>query len=475
VLILAGLLVASILQGASSVSAAELWIVDDSTPGCPGVDFSTIQEAVDHPDVDPGDFIKVCPGVYPETVTVTKRLIFQGPQVGVDARNRPGAETTEAVLDAPGGAFDVRVDGVAIDGFWIKDATDPGWGARFDPNHSGYRFVNNIVEDNMFGIYLNSKGETESVVQWNRFRNNNWPGEVGEPLKADEGIYSDLGLANVVIDSNRFTGHVDDAIFLNGRANRISHFDVTISNNSLLSDNSIALLNTQSALIIDNLHDHSQGSAVFVGGGVRGLDIVGNEMRDGVGRGVNISREFCNGDFCTEPEPNADIRINDNQFKRNALRAIDVADGRYVGILDGRYNWWGDVWGPRGWGIGAGDAVSAHVNFFPWAVDTEFERFTVCGNRFRAGSDIVDGTSGNDILCGGGGDDIIRARGGNDLLIGGSGSDELKGGAGNDAQLGGTGHDLLRGGAGFDSLQGWQDVDLCLLEQDGGQTATCES
>jgi hypothetical protein len=486
VLLWAAVLVASVLQGASpALSQGFIWTVDDDGRGTSSdcnsatATFSTIQDAVDHGPVADGDWIKVCPGSYSETVTVTKELVLLGPQAGVDARNRLGGVTTEGILDAPGGAFNVRADGVVIDGFWIRDASDPGWGARFDPDNSGYQFVNNIVEDNQFGIYLNSDGQKESLIQRNRFRNNNWDGPpADEPFKAGEGIYSDLGLSKVVIDANRFTGHTDDAIFLNGGTGEstTSQFDVTISNNRLLSDNSIALVNTTSALIIGNEQVDSQGSAIFIGGGVRGLDVVGNVMRDGKARGVRIAEHpLCPGEPCTDPESNANIRVFDNEFIRNAGRAVDVAPGRYSGILDARFNWWGHASGPSGWGNGSGQAVSAHVNFFPWALDRDFERLAKCRNRFTRGSDIIDGTAGNDILCGGGGDDIIRGRGGNDLLIGGSGDDLLKGGGGNDALIGGPGYDLLSGGAGFDSLQGWQDLDLCIPGADGGQSATCES
>jgi len=466
--------VASLVEGASPVSAAEIWIVDDGQPCLAGVDFDSIQEAVNHPDVDPGDLVKVCPGVYSETVTVTKELRFLGPQAGVDARTRPGGDTTEAIVGRSGGAFDVRVDGVVIDGFKISGGVDPGWGVRLDPSASGYRFINNIVEDNAFGLFLNSDETSQTVVQRNLFKNNNRDAPpTGDDDRDGNGIYSDLGLNNAVIDSNNFVGHSSNAIFLAGGTfdSTTSQFDVTISSNHLGSDNAIALINTRAALIIDNVHVGSLGSGVYIGGGVRGLDIVGNVYRNGSGRGIRIAASVLR-----EPDPNSDIRIYDNEFDGNAGRAVDVEDGsRYSGILDARYNWWDSASGPSGWGNGAGQSVSAHVNFFPWALDLDFERLASCRNRSTRRSDVVDGTSGNDILCGAGGDDILRGRGGNDLLIGGSGDDLLKGAGGNDAQIGGKGFDLVSGGAGFDSLQGWEDHDLCLTGDDGGQTATCES
>ncbi|MGH2682628.1 MAG: right-handed parallel beta-helix repeat-containing protein [Actinomycetota bacterium] len=469
-----GLLVASIIQGAPASHAASIWIVDDGPATCAGVDFASIQDAVDHAAVAAGDWIRVCPGNYPETVSVTKELRIEGPQAGVDARTRPGGATTEATVGTTGGAFNVKVGGVTIDGFTIRGGTDPGWGVRFDPDASGYAFVNNIVEDNGFGLYLNSDGASPTLVRRNLFKNNDrdiLP--AGDDDRDGNGIYSDLGLTDVEIDRNKFIGHPSNAIFLAGGAfdSTTSQLEVTISNNRLESDNSIALINTQSALIIDNVHTGSLGSAVYIGGGVQGLDIVGNVYRDGNGKGIRIAASQLR-----EPDPNGDIRVYDNEFVRNAQAAVDVeARDRYSGILDARYNWWGHRSGPSRWGNGAGQAVSAHVNFFPWALNTDFERMAKCRNRSTRGSDIVDGTTRNDILCGGRGDDIIRGRGGNDLLIGGSGDDLIKGGGGNDALIGGVGFDLLSGGAGFDSLQGWQDDDLCLNGADGGQAATCEN
>lgn len=75
------------------------------------------------------------------------------------------------------------------------------------------------------------------------------------------------------------------------------------------------------------------------------------------------------------------------------------------------------------------------------------------------GNDSVRGYTGNDWLEGGNGTDKLIADGGDDTLRGGNESDELWGGAGNDVLEGGNGADLLGGGAGNDLLLGGNDAD----------------
>ncbi|MFN0044006.1 MAG: beta strand repeat-containing protein [Alphaproteobacteria bacterium] len=89
--------------------------------------------------------------------------------------------------------------------------------------------------------------------------------------------------------------------------------------------------------------------------------------------------------------------------------------------------------------------------------------------RGGAGRDTLDGANGNDILWGGrgedvldggGGDDRLKGGRGDDVLRGGEGSDRLSGGAGNDTLDGGGGNDRLDGGAGNDTLDGGAGSDL---------------
>ena len=75
------------------------------------------------------------------------------------------------------------------------------------------------------------------------------------------------------------------------------------------------------------------------------------------------------------------------------------------------------------------------------------------------GAGDIQGTEGNDIICGSegvdrvnalGGHDIIYGFGGNDQFIGGDGHDRIFGGIGNDSFIAGPGSDFTSGGPGLD-------------------------
>jgi Ca2+-binding RTX toxin-like protein len=76
-----------------------------------------------------------------------------------------------------------------------------------------------------------------------------------------------------------------------------------------------------------------------------------------------------------------------------------------------------------------------------------------------AGSNIIVGTPGDDVLIGGNGADCIFGLGGNDRLEGGNGADVLFGGPGDDVLIGGNGDDVLNGDEGNDLLLGENGAD----------------
>jgi hypothetical protein len=67
---------------------------------------------------------------------------------------------------------------------------------------------------------------------------------------------------------------------------------------------------------------------------------------------------------------------------------------------------------------------------------------------------VIDGTAGDDRLCGTTGSDTIRGGGGNDIIIGGTGDDVIYGDDGNDNIVAGAGHDTIYGGSGSDTING---------------------
>ena len=67
------------------------------------------------------------------------------------------------------------------------------------------------------------------------------------------------------------------------------------------------------------------------------------------------------------------------------------------------------------------------------------------------GSDLINGSTNQDVVYSGPGDDTIFGGDGDDILYGEAGDDYLYGGAGNDELYGGTGADYMEGGTGSDT------------------------
>lgn len=77
-------------------------------------------------------------------------------------------------------------------------------------------------------------------------------------------------------------------------------------------------------------------------------------------------------------------------------------------------------------------------------------------------SEIINGTSGGDIIAAGNGNDQVNGGAGNDLIDGGNGNDTINGGAGIDVIDGGNGDDTLDGGSGSDLLLGDNGNDILI-------------
>ncbi|GGC12757.1 hypothetical protein GCM10011494_34490 [Novosphingobium endophyticum] len=71
----------------------------------------------------------------------------------------------------------------------------------------------------------------------------------------------------------------------------------------------------------------------------------------------------------------------------------------------------------------------------------------------------LNGTSGNDVVAGGGSAEVLIGFGGDDSIDAGAGDDQAHGGAGADTLTGGDGSDLLHGGIGDDLLYGEDGLD----------------
>ena len=342
------------------------------------VSYATIQSAVNAAPA--GGTVTVDAGTYAETVTVAKPLTLRGAQAGVDARGngRPtaSAATESLVTGAASGsgrarAFHVLADNVTIDGFTAAGETDQadalGAGIVIGPNRAGTHLLNDVVRDNVAGIFLaNASTTNPALIQHCWIGNNNQAGGNG-----GRGIYTNTTISggtliNVTIDANTFsnnrggsgtTGYEAAVAYEAGSAGRQS--DVRITNNSFIGNGKATLFfHTTGVLIQGNTatgtQDKWSGTLRFEGDN-HDVRILYNTADANRGPAVAVDSKGVPGD-------NSGFVVNYNNFYNNNTgyaRRIGVANNfdSYVGTFDARFNYWGAASGPAGLGAGTGDAV----------------------------------------------------------------------------------------------------------------------
>lgn len=96
-------------------------LVDDDKVQCPSAAYTTIQSAVNA--ANPGDRIHVCPGTYPEQITINKSLTIDADNGVLVAPSAMTANTTDLVSGDPlavaisvQNAADVNIEGLIVDG-----------------------------------------------------------------------------------------------------------------------------------------------------------------------------------------------------------------------------------------------------------------------------------------------------------------------------------------------------------------------
>jgi hypothetical protein len=391
-----------LLVGAGPVLAAATtrWVNDDElTPAAPGTScadagYTMIQDAVD--DAVAGDTIKVCPGTYNESVTVTFALTFLGPNAGVSGNGVRGAE---AVVTSGATTFNLlNGQNVTIDGFTITGA----FGIYVSGSTTNTLIQNNITTGGVRALTLDAPGSNAGVL-------NNLLVSPVRSMHLSSGPYT-----NLTVSGNRFSG--TGTIFFSGNSS-ITGF--TFTDNDVLQSSNLAsnisngtvsgntfdapagsLLDTQMSLhnstVTDNTFDGSDANACFqlfgsqfglvpshhvtisdntfsdCGGAapfnyaiqlsndVHDIDIENNDISSGF-EGVNTRDVVPPWDVTDE------IHINYNNITNNT--SFGVRNGQQSGPLDAECNWWGAADGPGPVGPGSGDNVSPNVDYTPWLTD----------------------------------------------------------------------------------------------------------
>ncbi|MDQ3758341.1 MAG: right-handed parallel beta-helix repeat-containing protein [Actinomycetota bacterium] len=357
------------LPTSASAGITNVTVNDDDTgtgpegANCATAQFQSIQAAVTV--AAPGDTILVCSGTYNETVTINKdELTLRGAQAGNDARSRSGEEST-----ITGGGVSINAMDVEFDGFTVEDANDPSVGSGINTNGaSGVRILNNIIRSNTFGLSLSNPGGDQAIVRKNLFADNNDPGSA-----SGNGIYSDTGASNVLIEENRFTGHDNGSILFVG-GDQSTQRGIDILDNRIVNDSAILLFAVSGATVNGNrisgsnlvdddgdpgTPEQDAASSVFFAS-VQGASVKRNRITGepnsavrigsfGTGPSEDISivgNTLVNNGFgvrATDDGADGPIRIEFNRIFRNDTGVAnedatqDASDPRF----DAENNWWG--------------------------------------------------------------------------------------------------------------------------------------
>ncbi|MBO0698827.1 MAG: right-handed parallel beta-helix repeat-containing protein, partial [Zavarzinella sp.] len=329
-----------------------------------GIDsFATIQAGVNA--VDAGGTVRVSAGTYSELVTVNKSVNLLGAEAGVDARTRTGVP--ETIVDgAINGvnrttAFYITANNVVLDGFTCRDQTDPNQfnaGIVMANNTSGVTVRNNIITNNVIGIYAGSNGP--SLIQDNLFDGNNNPGPAG-----GAGIYSE-NTNGLTVDNNEFRNHTLNNPVIFAATGPGAHTNLTFSNN-FLHDNvaGVFALGISGGQFRSNTIKTTGGAATALtfGGGDTGIDVEFNDLSGNL-KGLRIA------DFgFIGVAPNSNITAHYNDFSNSSVFGAGVSNegsgltNGYTGALDLTRNWWGSVTGPTAAGNPGGTGAVLQNDF----------------------------------------------------------------------------------------------------------------
>jgi parallel beta-helix repeat protein len=339
----------AVATAAAAEPTSATWVVDRDRAQCANADFTSIQAAVDA--AQPGDLIRVCPDVYPESVVVDKPLTLNGDSNAVETIDcfaptlgeLPGDQ--QVIVDpADAGfsiAFKLEADDIILEGFVVQGASV---GVDASDRFSGYRVHHNLLRLNtLFAVDFGSEGTRKSRVDHNCLRQNQ-DGLVSELdddslWKPSDGPERDewnaRDLANARIDHNSTFRNLN-ALYVVGPGRRdLVTFDHNISQNDGVEQApaggaGIALQNSTRSAIVDNeITSAVRTFSILLGRGNDGLEVRSNTVRGGL-----TSIRFARPSFFTDffPVTSHDVVVTANDL-RGGTTGIDANENSLVDSL----------------------------------------------------------------------------------------------------------------------------------------------
>jgi parallel beta-helix repeat protein len=304
----------------------------------------------------PGDVILVGPGTYKESVAIYIPLSIFGAQAGKDARgDRHGPESIVDATGLSGAAFLVDPSStspgpVTIDGFTIQGGAGGTYGAGIWAYYYAYplQIVNNIIQNNAVGVYLEYGGAT--LMEHNLFKTNN--NAVGAGSE-DYGIAGTFGYGigtyypyySLAITENEFNGNTTTGVYV-----YYTYYNTTITGNTSENDGSLAICNYYCYGV---QFRHNQGknfgahgvtplpgsiypdAAIDIGYYSFGVQISDNDLEEGkapINNGIAFTNIFGGTYAC------CGCSVNNNKVKRfpkNGIVAEDSTGTLYDSTISG--------------------------------------------------------------------------------------------------------------------------------------------
>ncbi|WP_440955535.1 NosD domain-containing protein [Methanosarcina sp. Mfa9] len=207
----------------TTIAAAETITVDNNIGS--SADYTSIQAAVN--GAHKGDTILVYPGIYKENVNVNVE------NLSIRSFSGNPEDTIVKTVSSYYHVFNVSVDYVEINGFTIRGASNDGRAGVYLHNVSGVNISDNILLNNLNGIYLSSSNN--NVLIHNKANSNYYGISLAD--SKNNSLAFNIALANNDGITLRASSDNNDLVGNLASSNRRIGVDLDSSSNNILVSN----------------------------------------------------------------------------------------------------------------------------------------------------------------------------------------------------------------------------------------------